>query len=77
MAACLPIFQDASFDPDVTGIMVEAYEKACQSLHAIGQPGVVREFIARRIIEDARKGRTRSDPALRLGLEDTSYFRRN
>jgi hypothetical protein len=76
MAVSRPIFQDASFD-HVTGIMVEAYEKVCQSLHAIGRPVVVREFIARRIIEDARKGRTRSDPALRLGLEDASYFRRN
>jgi hypothetical protein len=77
MAVSLPILQDASLDPDVTGIMVEAYEKACPSLRAIGQPGVVRDFIARRIIEDARKRRTHSEPALRLDLEDASYFRRN
>jgi hypothetical protein len=56
MAIKLPIFEDAAFDPEATGILVEAYEKACQSLHEIGEPGVVRELIAKRIIEDARKG---------------------
>jgi hypothetical protein len=28
MATGPPIFEDASFDPEMTGIMVEAYEKA-------------------------------------------------
>jgi hypothetical protein len=28
MATSPPIFEDASFDPEMTGIMVEAYENA-------------------------------------------------
>ena len=56
MASSLPFFQDAAFDSDMTRIMGEAFDRACASLHDIGQPDLVREVIARRIIEVAQTG---------------------
>ena len=56
MASSLPFFQDTAFDSDMTRIMGEAFDHACASLHDIGQPDLVREVIARRIIEVAQTG---------------------
>ena len=56
MASSLPFFQDAAFDSEMTRIMGEAFDHACASLHDIGQPDLVREVIARRIIEVAQTG---------------------
>ncbi len=39
------------FPPEVTQIMGEAYERATKSLHDRGQPALVQEIIARRIID--------------------------
>jgi hypothetical protein len=36
--------------------MGKAFDRACHSLHDIGQPDLVREIIAKRIIEVARDG---------------------
>jgi hypothetical protein len=56
MAISLPFFQDAAFDSETTRIMGEAFDRACASLHDIGQPDLVKEVIARRIIEGAQTG---------------------
>jgi len=56
MADVLPFFQGAAFDHDATQAMGEASDRACQSLHDNGQPDLVRQIIAKRIIEEARKG---------------------
>jgi hypothetical protein len=56
MSSHLPFFQDAAFDAEMTRIMGEAFDHACASLHDIGQPDLVREVIARRIIEVAQTG---------------------
>ena len=52
----LPFFRDCSFDPQAIQIMNAAFERACESLHDIGQPDLVKEIIARRIIEVAQTG---------------------
>ncbi len=56
MATVLPFFQDVAFDLDLTQAMGEAFERACRSLHDVGQPDIVKEVIARRIIEVAKTG---------------------
>jgi hypothetical protein len=45
-----------AFDDDATQAMGEAFDRACHSLHDNGQPDLVRQIIAKRIIEMARKG---------------------
>jgi hypothetical protein len=56
ISSSLPFFQDAAFDSEMTKIMGEAFDHACASLHDIGQPDLVKEVIARRIIEVAQTG---------------------
>jgi hypothetical protein len=56
MADVLPFFRGAAFNYDATQAMGEAFDRACHALHDIGQPDLVREIIARRIIEVARNG---------------------
>jgi hypothetical protein len=56
MANLLPFFPNAAFDHNATRAMGKAFDRACDSLHDIGQPDLVREIIAKRIIEVARDG---------------------
>ena len=57
MASILPfIHAETAFDDQTTRILGEAYDAACVSLPDTGQPDAVREIIARRIIEAAKKG---------------------
>jgi hypothetical protein len=51
-----PFSRDCSFDPQAIQVMGSAYERACRSLQDIGQPDLVKEIIARRIIEVAQAG---------------------
>jgi len=67
------LFQEAAFGPEVTQMMGEAFDLACQSLHDSGQPKTVQEVLAQRIIDFARRGirdpRKLCEEALRsLGL---------
>jgi hypothetical protein len=77
MATSPPIFEDASFDPEMTGIMVEAYEKALPmaSRHRTAERrrGAHRN---KRIIENAQTANA-IRPGSARGPENASYFRRN
>ena len=44
------------FDDVVTQIIGEAFDTACRAMHDAGQPEVVYEVVARRIIAAAHKG---------------------
>ena len=44
------------FPAEVRTILRDAYDRACRSLHDIGQPGLVQEVLAERIIKLAREG---------------------
>jgi hypothetical protein len=44
------------FDDQVTQIMGEAFDRACNELHDKGQPEIVYEVIAKRIVEAVRNG---------------------
>jgi len=47
---------DGSFDDYATRVMGEAFDDACKKLHSAGQPRVVFETIAARIVAAASKG---------------------
>lgn len=55
-----------SFDPEGLEALGKAYDMALATLHDIGQPEVVREVLARRIIKAAAKGER--DPAVLCGI---------
>jgi hypothetical protein len=50
-----------SFDPEALKVLGKAYDMALAALHDAGQPELVQEVIARRIIKAAKKGER--DPA--------------
>ena len=56
MGTILDLFHEAVSDPEMVKTLCEAYEKACKSLHDTGQPQIVNEIIAQRIIALAQKG---------------------
>ena len=53
----------------MTSAMGQAYDKARELLHDGGQPAIVNEIIARRIIEIAEKGEHEADKLSRAGAE--------
>ena len=50
-ADIVPIFRDSGFDAEATRALGKAYDIACRSLHPKGQPPVVQEILAKKIIE--------------------------
>jgi hypothetical protein len=68
MATVVALFQDSGFDPETIEIMARAYEKARKSLHDKGQPSVVQEVIAGRIIAAAATGERDPDRLCRSAL---------
>ena len=58
VASILPFIQKAgiAFDDRVTKIIGEAFDDACEELHDKGQPSIVYEVIAKRIIDAAKNG---------------------
>jgi hypothetical protein len=69
VASILPFIRKvgAVFDDSVTQIMGEAFDDACKELHDTGQPPIVYEVIAKRII-DRQEWRARSGPIAQCGL---------
>jgi hypothetical protein len=77
VASILPFIRKAGtvFDDRVTAIMGDAFDRACKELHDSGQPPIVYEVIAKRIIDGARGGerdpvRLRNAGLAALGLQD-------
>jgi hypothetical protein len=77
VASILPFIRKGGtvFDDRVTQILGEAFDSACKDLHDKGQPTIVYEVIAKRIIDAARKGerdpmQLRSIGLAALGLND-------
>jgi len=58
VASILPFSRKAGtvFDDRITEIMGEAFDSACKELHDSGQPAIVYEVIARRIIDATGTG---------------------
>jgi hypothetical protein len=58
VASILPFIRKAGtvFDDRITKVMGEAFDSACNELHDTGQPAIVYEVIAKRIIDGAKNG---------------------
>jgi hypothetical protein len=83
IVSILPFVRKAGtvFDDNATRIMGEAFDSACKELHDKGQPEIVYEVIAKRIIDAARNGER--DPIqlckaglTALGLDDEDKWTR-
>jgi hypothetical protein len=68
MATIAALFQTSEFAPETVAVMASAYEKARKSLHDKGQPWIVQEVIAARIIAAARSGERDPDRLCRTAL---------
>ena len=79
MGSILPFVarSGAVFNDLATQVMGQAFDAACKELHDKGQPTIVYEVIAKRIIEAAKKGER--DPArLRnIGLSGLGFDKGN
>ena len=56
MGDIVELFRKSDFDPETVRVLCDAYDRASRSLHDNGQPDIVKEVIARRIISLAQKG---------------------
>ncbi len=56
MGSILPFVPRGVFDDATTRVMGQAFDAALRELHDTGQPHLVHEVIAKRIIDAARKG---------------------
>ena len=56
MSIVLYINRGGVFEPEATAAISEAFDAACKELHDTGQPEVVREVLAERIIKLAKSG---------------------
>ena len=61
-------FSGTGDDPEATQILSKAYDIACRSLHRKGQPPVVQELLARKIIEAAQHGERDPDRLAGIAL---------
>jgi hypothetical protein len=52
---------DTTFDPDTAAMLGAVFDKTIVALHDSGQPEIVREAIAKRIIALAAKGERNPD----------------
>ena len=50
MGTIVELFKETAFDPETVKTLGAAFEKARKALHDTGQPAIVNEIIARRII---------------------------
>lgn len=69
MADISPFLKGQPFDADTTRIMGEAYDKATRGLHDRGQPALVQEVIAKRIIDIAATGERDPEQLAKRALE--------
>jgi hypothetical protein len=70
----VPFLRGGSFDPETTRVMGRAYDTVRTTLHDTGQPLVVEEVIAARVIDIAKTGERDPDTICQraltaLGLE--------
>ena len=76
MSLIVPIFRDSGFDAEATEALGKAYDIACRALHPKGQPPVVQEILAKKIIEVARRGERDPDRLAAIALANLGPFHR-
>jgi hypothetical protein len=67
-ADILPFLTGRAFDEEATKAMGQAFDVASRNLHDRGQPAIVREIIARRIIDVASRGERDPEELARRAL---------
>ena len=65
----LPFLTGTAFSPEVVKVMGEAFDRATRNLHDRGQPAVVQEVVAKRIIDLAAWGERNPDTIAKTALE--------
>ena len=68
-ATIIPFLNGAVFDPQHVEAMGSAFDKAARALHDKGQPELVREIIAKRIIEISKTGERDPDKICARALQ--------
>jgi hypothetical protein len=70
VSSIVPIFGGRGFDAEATQNLGKAYDIACRSLHVKGQPPLIQETLAKKIIEAAQRGERDPDrlAAIALGI---------
>lgn len=68
VSTVIPVFRDSGFDDEATQILGRAYDIACRSLHPKGQPPVVQETLAKKIVEAAQYGERDPDRLAAIAL---------
>ena len=58
MAAIHPLFAAMTFEPEVLQAMGKAFDLACERLQDTGQSEIVKEVLAKRIMDLANRGVT-------------------
>ena len=69
MTHLVRLLQGQAFDPETIDVMSTAYDKAKRRLHDTGQPALVQEVIAKRIIDIAATGERDPDQIAKCALE--------
>jgi hypothetical protein len=69
MGSILPfIHAETFFDDQTTRLLGHVYDTVCANLSDTGQPDIVREIVARRIVEAAKKGERDPDRLRDVGV---------
>ena len=68
-----PVKVTAGFDTETTAAMAEAYDKACRSMHDWGQPVIIGETIAKRIVQLAADGERDPDELCERALKSLGF----
>jgi hypothetical protein len=63
----------AEFDPEMSAVMAEAYDRVCQSMRDWGQPLIIAEIIAKRIIKLAADGERNPDKLCDRALKSLGF----
>jgi hypothetical protein len=76
MASILPFVRNkTNFDDEATRLMGQAFDAVCKELNDTGQPALVQEVIAKRIIKAAMKGERDPVRLRAAGLAALGYDR--
>jgi hypothetical protein len=61
------LIHGAAFDPETTQLLAQAYERACET---VAVDDAIREIVAKRIIEAARRGERNLDRLVEYATQD-------
>lgn len=72
-AVIVDLFRSTAFGPETVKLLCDAYDSARRSLHDTGQPPLVNEIIAQRIIAFAEQGERDPEKLCESALKALGY----